>query len=129
MYEISPEKECSTPVAKLDQSQIVSLLRLEDGTLVVGAANGGAVARIDPTYAAKGTFVSKPLDAKQIVRFGRARWRASVPEGTHLTLSTRSGNVEDEDSPTWTSGTPEADATAGVQIASASARFRNIGSR
>ncbi|MBN1489325.1 MAG: hypothetical protein JXA69_05355, partial [Phycisphaerae bacterium] len=123
IYEIVPADEVTMNVAKLESSQAVSLIRLDDGSFIIGAANEGAIARMAPGFADKGTFVCKPLDAGQIVRFGRVRWRADVPGGTKLSLATRSGNVEDPDDATWGSWSDEVDATNSAQIASPSARF------
>jgi len=123
IYEIQPQQEVSVAVAKLKSAQVVSLLRLEDDRLLVGTANAAAIVRLDAGYARNGTYLSPVLDAKQIARFGRVRWRAEIPEGTRLTLATRSGNVKDPDNGPWDAWSAEVDATAGVQIASPSARF------
>lgn len=123
VYEIAPADELTTCIARLKATQALSLLRLEDGTLVVGTANEGSIVRIGRDYARKGTYVSPALDARQIVRFGRIRWEARVPEGTRLTVATRSGNVKDADHAPWDAWSEEADADAGTQVASPCARF------
>lgn len=123
LYEIVPADEVSTNIARLKATQAVSLLRLEDGSLIVGTANEGSIVRVSTGYAAKGTYVSPALDAKQICRFGRAHWQAKIPEGTKLTFATRTGNVKDPDEGPWDAWSEEADATAYVQVASPSARF------
>jgi hypothetical protein len=123
LYEIALADEVTTHIAKLEASQAVSILRLQDGSLIVGTANEAAIVRVGVAYASDGTYVSAPLDAEQIVRFGRARWRARIPEGTKLTLATRSSNVKDPEDPGWDAWSGEVDATAAVQIASPAARF------
>jgi len=123
IYEIVPADEVVTNIARVRSSQAVSLLRLDDGSLLVGTANPAAVVRVGAGFAQKGTFVSAPLDAEQIARFGRARWRSKLPDGTRLTLATRSGNVKDPDDPAWDAWSAETDASAGAQVASPSARF------
>ncbi len=123
LYEIAPADELTTAIARLKATQAVSLLRLEDGNLIVGTANEGSIVRVGTGFAKKGTFTSAALDAKQIVRFGRIRWDARVPEGTTLTVATRSGNVKDADNAPWDAWSDAADAAAGTQVASPSARF------
>jgi hypothetical protein len=123
IYEIVPAEELSINIARLKASQAVSLLRLEDGSLIVGTANEGSIVRIGTGFAKKGTYISPALDAKQICRFGRAHWQARIPEGTRLTLATRSGNIKEPDEGPWDEWSDEMDATTYVQVSSASARF------
>lgn len=123
IYSITPKADSKTMIAKLESTQVTALLRLDDGTLVAGAANAARIIRIGEGYAAKGTLVSKPFDAAQIVKWGRVRWDAVVPTGTKLTVATRSGNVSDEESEAWDAWSEEVDATTGRQIMSPGARF------
>ncbi len=123
LYEIDPANEIWTNIAKLKASQAVCLLRLEDGSLIAGTANEGSIVRVGTGFAKRGTYISPALDARQICRFGRAHWEARIPEGTKLTLATRSGNVKEPDEGPWDDWSEEADASAYVQVASPSARF------
>ncbi|NLX14873.1 MAG: hypothetical protein GXY44_14655 [Phycisphaerales bacterium] len=123
VYAIEPATEKQVVINKLESAQATCLLRLADGTLMVGAANAGALACLSPAYAEKGTLHSEALDAEQIVRWGQIQWDASIPEGTKLTIATRSSNVQDIESPAWEPWSQELDATAARQIPSISARF------
>lgn len=123
LYEIVPEDELVTNIARVKGSQATALLRLDDGTLIVGTANECQIVRVAPGFAHKGTYTSAPLDAKQIVRFGRLRWDSMVPEGTTLRGATRSGNVKDPESQAWSDWSEPFDATAGAQVPSPGARF------
>jgi hypothetical protein len=82
------------------------------------------VARLSSGFAEDGTYTSKPLDARQIARWGTARASAKVPPGTSVTLATRSGNVADPEDKTWSSWSDEAAVGDGyVSLTSPAARF------
>lgn len=123
IYAITPSEDRTTMLAKLEPSQATAILRLPDNTLLLGSANEAELVRLADRFAEKGTLISPPFDAQQIVRWGRVHWTASVPAGTRLTVATRTGNVEDRESDAWDEWSPEVDATAPQQIASPGARF------
>jgi len=123
IYAVTPAEDRTAMLAKLEPSQATALLRLPTGRLVVGTANAALLVRISDRCAEKGTLLSKPLDAGQIVKWGRVKWDASVPGGTKLTIAVRSSNVEDEESEAWDDWSPEMDATSPQQIPAVSARF------
>lgn len=123
IYAVTPDADRTTMLAKLEAVQATCLLRLTDNRLIIGTANAATLVEISDQYAPKGTITSKVLDAEQITNWGRIRWNASVPTGTKLTIATRSGNVEDDESPAWEEWSPETDATEPQQIVSANARF------
>jgi len=123
LYTIAIDDDRTTMIAKLEPNQATALLHLPSGRLVVGTANAPTLVRVSEGYASKGTLVSKPLDARQIVKWGRLVWDANVPNGTKLTVATRSGNVEDEEADTWDTWSAEMNATVAQQVASPGARF------
>jgi outer membrane protein assembly factor BamB len=123
VYAITPKQDSKLMIAKLDSTQATSLLLMDDGNLVVGSANAAKIMQLTKGFAAKGTLVSKPQDASQIVKWGRVKWDAVVPTGTKLTIATRSGNVGEDESDAWDDWSPEMDATLAQQIASPGARF------
>ncbi len=123
VYSVDPAEERTVMLKKLESSQVTALLRRPDGQLILGAANDAAVARLADHFAKKGTLTSEPIDAKQVVKWGRIRWKADLPEGTSLKLSTRSSNVEDKESEAWEEWSEKLDASEPVQIASSPARF------
>lgn len=123
IYSITPAEEKTLILAKLKVNQATCILRQPKGELIIGTANPSSLVRLSDGYASKGTLVSKPLDAAQIVKWGRVSWDASVPQGTKLTVATRSGNVQDEDAEQWDEWSAEMDATSPQQISSSGARF------
>lgn len=123
IYAVNPVCERTTMLARLEASQATCLLRTPDGQLVVGTANAAMLVRLEENFATEGTLVSEPIDAKQIVHYGRIKWQAEIPQGTGLTVATRSGNVKDEESKAWEDWSNEMDASTSQQIPSAPGRF------
>lgn len=122
IYAVAPRADRTTMLAKLEVTQATCLMRLPD-RLIVGTANAAMIVEIADRLAAKGTLTSKVLDAEQITNWGTIRWNATVPTGTRLTVATRSGNVEDEESQAWDEWSPGVDATYPKQVSSSNARF------
>jgi len=98
-------------------------MQLPDNRLIIGTTNAAMLVEVADRFATKGTLTSKVLDADQITNWGRIRWNATVPTGTKLTITTRSGNVENDESDAWEAWSPETDATSPQQILSTNARF------
>jgi hypothetical protein len=68
--------------------------------------------RLSP-YVPAGTFISRVLDAGEIVNWHTATWASSTPEGTGLTVSVSTGDTNVPDS-TWSNFNPLAN--SGVSI-------------
>lgn len=100
-------KDFEYPV-KVDHDGEMNLLSLSaasDGVLV-GSGNPGKVFKLSSNLRKRGAILSEVKDAKMVSRFGQLSWRAIVVKGTKLTLSTRSGNVEEPDG-TWSDWSKE----------------------
>lgn len=100
LYEVRDDGRDTAPVAKLDNGHILSLLAEPGGGILVGAADPGAVVRLERGYVDGGTITSEVHDTKLISRFGSVGWRADLPAGTSLSIQVRSGNVAEADA-TW----------------------------
>jgi hypothetical protein len=123
IYEVNPAAEETLALAKTDSKDVLCLLAAKDGRVFMGLANSGDVASMSRGYASDGTFTSPVLDAKQISRFGKVQLLGTLPTGSKLTISTRSGNVEETSAPGWSKWSDEVPAAEFTQIASPSARF------
>jgi len=111
----------ATVLGDVDAAQITALSSGGDD-IIVGTSNLGRVYRLGTAYRARGEFVSQVKDTATTSRWGRVRWRGSVPAGTSIELSTRSGNTA-EPNETWSDwSAPYSDAT-GSPIGSPAARF------
>ncbi len=74
-------------------------------------------------YATDGTYTSSVLDATQVSRFGRIHLEGSLPKSTTLSVSTRSGNVQDPTDTGWSDWSKETPAVQFVDVTSPNARY------
>lgn len=123
VYQVNPAAEETIVLVKVDPKQVTCLLPAQDGNIYMGMANVGGIATIGGSYAATGTYTSPVLDATQISRFGKMHLHGSLPGGTTLTVSTRSGNVKDPTQTSWSKWSDPAPATEFLQVPSQTARF------
>jgi len=86
-------------LARLDQAQITAITAI-GGQLLLATANPGQIQRAIAGHAPSGTFLSDAFDSSSHSRWGQIKWDARVPQGTTLTLATRTGNVSQPDA-TW----------------------------
>ncbi|MDD4890155.1 MAG: hypothetical protein PHU85_09510, partial [Phycisphaerae bacterium] len=95
----------------------------KDGSIYVGTANEAIVGKIGTGFAVKGTFTSKPIDAKAIARWGVIHERSNTSAGGAVKLQTRSGNLADPEDSLWSAWSEPAAATEPVTVNSPAARF------
>jgi len=123
VFQVNPAAGETSVLAKVDPKQVMSLLIAGDGRIILGMANVGGLAAMSSGFAAEGTYTSAVLDARQIARFGKMRLSGSLPPGTSLSVSTRSGNLQEPKDSGWNSWSDPLPAAAYVQIPSTPARF------
>jgi hypothetical protein len=123
VYQVNPAMEETIVLAKVDPKQVTCLLPAKDGNIYMGMANVGAIATIGSGYARSGTYTSAVLDASQISRFGKMQLHGTLPAGTSLTVSTRSGNVKDPTQQSWSKWAEPVAAAEFLQVPSPTARF------
>lgn len=127
LYQVDTLRDESSQLARAEGAAITALLPLKDGTVVVGVSNPGSIATLSSSQAQSGTYTSPVLDASAVARFGTLRLEGSLPEGTKLTLSTRSGNTaeppEEENPLGWNPWTTETPAQRFIQVSSPPARY------
>jgi len=123
IYQINPAADETLVLAKVDPKQVMSMLPSSNGRVLLGLANVGGVATMSSGFATEGTYTSPVLDAMQVSRFGKIRLDGSLPQGTSLTISTRSGNVAEPGDVGWSKWSDELSATKFIQNTSPSARF------
>jgi sugar lactone lactonase YvrE len=116
------EARQSTLLAKLPQSQVTSLAAAPGSRLFAASSNVGRVYLLDAVAGESGTYVSPPRDALTRARWGRISWRASLPAGARVEISTRSGNSSVPDA-TWSRWSAAYGNAAGSSVVSPPARF------
>ena len=109
-------------LAKCEAGQVIAMHKARSGKLVLATGNAGKIFELADEYEAKGTLTSVSHDTKSVSQWGKIHWEGSLPEGTVMTLATRSGNTEKPDN-TWSNWSEELSKPDGSQITSPPARF------
>jgi hypothetical protein len=112
----------STLLAKLPESQVTALALGAGQQMFAAASNVGRVYALDATSSEAGSYLSAPHDAGTAARWGRISWRATLPGGTRVELSTRSGNSGVPDA-TWSDWSAAYPAPDGSSVSSPAGRF------
>ena len=122
LYEVRDRTAESTPLAKLDNGQILSLLARPDGEILLGTGDPGTVVRLASGFVSEGELVSEVYDTKLLSRFGAMTWRADLPAGTSIAVQARSGNVGEPDE-TWSAWSAKQTDPAAARAESPPGRF------
>ena len=122
LFEVNETTREHTEIARLDHGQILCLCRRQDGSIVLGTGDPGKLYVLQDNHTARGTMVSDVLDARIISKWGALRWEGDTPEGTAISLATRSGNVSVPDD-TWSEWSNEQTDAEQATITAPPARF------
>lgn len=120
VYRTGPSRELNL-LSQTGTGQMTSLLRTGDGILV-GSAHGGEVFRLNSAPAAEGIYETAPRNTEGVSQWGRLSWKARLPEGAAIEISTRSGNTYRPD-PSWSEWSGPLADSAGSPVNSPAARF------
>jgi hypothetical protein len=123
VYQVNPDADETSVIAKVDAKQVTTLLKARDGQIILGTANVGGLASMGSGYATDGTYTSQVFDAMQTSHFGKIQMHGHLPAGTRLTIATRSGNVKEASDTSWSKWSDELSAEEFVQTKSPAARF------
>lgn len=93
-------EEQSELFAEKKASQITTVC-LAGNDIIVGTANSARIIRVLNKYAAEATYDSSLVDAGQPATWGKLHIEASIPDGTTVLMSARSGNVSEVNDPTF----------------------------
>jgi len=104
VFSIDPAVRETTMLADLESNQVTCAVQTDAG-LLLGAANPGAIIRMESATAKQGKYTSQVLDAGQVSIFGTFRITAELPEGTGVAVEMRSGNVGDPEQAAWSKWT------------------------
>ena len=86
-----------TSLLKAEATQVTAFLQTRSGALYAASSNLGRLLEISSAYEADGSFESEAFDARHFARWGRVFWQAEAPDGSSVTVFTRSGNVDNPD--------------------------------
>ena len=110
-----------TLLARVAAQQATMFQRVGDRTFVA-TANPGLLVSISGSRADRGSYESEVRDARMVASWGTLSWRAVVPQGSRVELSTRSGNTRTPDEAWSDWSTPYGDPN-GSPISSPKARY------
>jgi hypothetical protein len=122
IYRLSGDPLQPTLLTRATAQQVTALLRDNEGRVTFSTSNPGKVLRLSQMRADRGTYTSDVRDAQTIATWGAIRWQAAVSQGTHVKISTRSGNTRTPDE-TWSDWTAPYPAQEGSPISSPRARY------
>jgi sugar lactone lactonase YvrE len=122
LFEFNETTREHSEIARLDHGQILCLCRRRDGSIVLGAGDPGKLYVLQDRFAERGSVCSEVLDAKIISKWGALSWEGVTPEGTSVSVATRSGNVAEPDD-TWSTWSEEQSNAEHSVITAPPARF------
>ena len=120
---VDPDSERQTLLYEDEQASQITGLGVTGGEVFIGTANPAKLIRLRSEYAAKGTYLSDLIDAKQPAHWGKIQINADVPSGCQVLVSSRSGNVADVNDPTYSEWTEPVLITEPVQLTCPLGRF------
>jgi hypothetical protein len=103
-------------------AQQATMLHRAEGRTYVATANPGLLLALSSTRAERGTYESDVRDAQMVATWGTLSWRAALPAGTRIELSTRAGNTRTPDD-AWSVWSPPYTDADGSAITSPKARY------
>jgi hypothetical protein len=112
----------SSVLARIKESQVTSLVPGPGRRMYAASSNVGRAYLLDGASSESGTYLSTPRDAQVVAHWGRISWRTSLPSGTSIEMTTRSGNSGLPDA-TWSDWSPAYPNPSGSAISSPPARF------
>jgi hypothetical protein len=118
LYRIGDDGDVAK-IATLEEAQVTGLLATSSG-LVVATANPGRAYRLPERSAGPGEFISLPIDAGGIARWGSIAWDPPDAAGAELYTRTGSSRTPDE---TWSGWSPALRDGSGSRVVNPDGRF------
>lgn len=122
IYRIAPDETVQSFVASTDEQFVPVAIDPANGRVYTGTTTVASLYAIAESGSAAGRYISTVHDAGLMARWGTISWTADTPPGTHVTLQTRSGNVERPDS-SWSDWSPAYMQATGQKILSPPGRY------
>lgn len=123
LFAINPAAEREKEIYADQQASQITALAVDGDQVYVGTANPAKLIKLDKNFAAKGTYTSQLIDAGQPARWGKLQIEAEIPLGCKVLVSSRTGNVEDVNDPTFSEWAEAVEVTGPVQLQSPIGRF------
>jgi len=122
LYRLDGDAFRPTLLTRASAQQVTAFSKDARGQVYFATANPGKLFRLSSERAARGTYESDPRDAQMVATWGTLSWRGTMPKGSQVELSTRSGNTETPDE-TWSPWSAAYTSPDGSAITSPKARY------
>lgn len=121
VYALDGDPVRTARIAQVPGRQLTRIVPRGDRFLIT-ASNPGKILELAGAAATTGTYTSEVKDATTGSTWGLLRWEGSMPTGSTLRFSTRSGNTSTPDD-TWADWTATREDNGDQRIASPPARY------
>ncbi|MBN1124036.1 MAG: hypothetical protein JXA82_03450 [Sedimentisphaerales bacterium] len=105
LFSVDVKTEQKSVVYEDEQSSQITAMAMANHQIFLGLANPPKLVMVADHYVKEGTYTSELIDAAQPARWGKFQMEAGIPESCEVLLSTRSGNVNDPNDPTYSAWT------------------------
>lgn len=123
LFTVDPATEEAAVLYEDKISSQVAAVEHIGGSAYLGLSNPAKLVRMSPSLHESGTFESTFLDAGQPARWGKLQIEADIPAGAKITMSCRSGNVNDPNDQTFSKWSDEVDLSEAAELDCPPARF------
>lgn len=123
LFTINPKTETKAIAYEDKQASQITALEVTGDDVLIGTANPPKLITLSKDFAAEGSFSSSLVDASQPARWGKLQLEADLPDDCKILLSTRSGNVNEPNDPTFSDWSTPIEVTQATQIDCPIARF------
>jgi len=122
IYLVDPQRSDSSVLVKADSSQVTSLLKQPDGSILAAGSNLGSLYRLGGKVAPAGTYQSSSFDTKVFSTWGKIIWEGEFPSGSGVSMQVRTGNTSEPDS-SWSPWSSPLKQREGSQVSSPGGRY------
>lgn len=123
LFGIDPATEQRAIVYQNEKSAQITAVAAGDDGLLLALSNPPQVILLSEKLAVQGTYTSDLVDAGQPARWGKLQIDARIPEDCAIRFTSRSGNVEDPNDPTFSDWQPERELTTPQDLGCPVARY------
>jgi hypothetical protein len=123
LFSVDPEEEQYSVIYQDKQASQITAIAESGDEIFLGTSNPAKLVKLKKTFASDGSYTSDLVDAGQPANWGKLQIEADVPQGCRIMLSSRSGNVEDVNDPTFSDWTEPKEVTGPTQLRCPLGRF------
>jgi len=123
LFSIDPATEQQSVSYQDRQAPQITSIAVAGDDIYIGLANPAKLIKLGKKFASQGTYTSDLVDASQPAKWGKLHIEAEIPQTCKITVSSRSGNVNDANDPSFSEWTEPVQVKEPVQLTCPVARF------